>query len=104
MKIMRFITEDETIAWGTGWDGETASRLEGDVFVNLTDTGDRANDYVEHARYGARQGLLPWSRERRIGQILINARRLADDGQTEKALILCCIRLSTTSLFNSSIA
>ena len=41
MKIMRFITEDETIAWGTGWDGETASRLEGDVFVNLTDTGDR---------------------------------------------------------------
>ncbi|MCG8635543.1 MAG: fumarylacetoacetate hydrolase family protein [Desulfobacterales bacterium] len=41
MKIMRFITEDETIAWGTGWDGKTASRLEGDVFVNLTDTGER---------------------------------------------------------------
>ncbi|MEH0020218.1 MAG: fumarylacetoacetate hydrolase family protein [Desulfobacter sp.] len=41
MKIIRFITEDEKIAWGTDWDGDTASRLEGDVFVNLTDTGQR---------------------------------------------------------------
>jgi len=52
----------------------------------LTETGDRGNDFVEHARYGARKGLLPWSRERRVGQILIDARRLADEGQTEKAL------------------
>lgn len=52
----------------------------------LTETGERGNDFVEHARYGARKGLLPWSRERRVGQILIDARRLADEGQTEKAL------------------
>jgi hypothetical protein len=52
----------------------------------LTSTGDLANDFVEHARYGARKGLLPWSRERRVGQILIDARRLADEGRTEKAL------------------
>jgi len=52
----------------------------------LTETGERGADFVEHARYGARKGLLPWSRERRVGQILIDARRLADEGQTEKAL------------------
>tara|TARA_R110000737_G_scaffold2923_7_gene8715 strand:+ start:13667 stop:16435 length:2769 start_codon:yes stop_codon:yes gene_type:complete len=52
----------------------------------LTETGDRGADFVEHARYGARKGLLPWSRERRVGQILIDARRLADEGRTEKAL------------------
>ncbi len=52
----------------------------------LAETGDRGNEFVEHARFGARKGLLPWSRERRIGQILIDARRLADSGNTEKAL------------------
>ncbi|MFK7759326.1 MAG: hypothetical protein AB8C13_05200 [Phycisphaerales bacterium] len=52
----------------------------------LTDMGERGNDFVEHARYGARKGLLPWSRERRVGQILIDARGLADEGRTEKAL------------------
>lgn len=52
----------------------------------LTETGDMGNDFVEHARYGARKGLLPWSRERRVGQILIDARRHADEGQIEKAL------------------
>ncbi len=52
----------------------------------LTETGEMGSDFVEHARYGARKGLLPWSRERRVGQILIDARRLADEGQVEKAL------------------
>ena len=52
----------------------------------LTETGDRGSEFVDHARYGARKGLLPWSRERRVGQILIDARRLADEGRTEKAL------------------
>lgn len=52
----------------------------------LTETGDMGKDFVEHARYGARKGLLPWSRERRVGQILIDARRHADEGQVEKAL------------------
>lgn len=52
----------------------------------LAETGDMANQYMEHARYGARKGLLPWSRERRVGQLLIDARYLADDGNIEEAL------------------
>jgi len=52
----------------------------------LAETGDMSNQYIEHARYGARKGLLPWSRERRVGQLLIDARNLADEGNTEKAL------------------
>jgi len=52
----------------------------------LNETGDMGNQYVEHARYGARKGLLPWSRERRVGQLLISARQLADDGEVELAL------------------
>ncbi len=39
MQIIRFVTTKGTIAWGTNWDGETASLLEGDVFINLSDTG-----------------------------------------------------------------
>ncbi|HCT44756.1 MAG: hypothetical protein CMJ35_15645 [Phycisphaerae bacterium] len=52
----------------------------------LAETGDMGNQYLEHARYGARNGLLPWSRERRVGQFLIEARQLADEGQIEAAL------------------
>lgn len=52
----------------------------------LTEAGELGNQFVEHARYGARKGLLPWSRERRVGQILIDARAHADKGNTEKAL------------------
>ena len=54
--------------------------------TTLTRQGDRAEDRLEHARFGARKGLLPWSRERRVGQLLIDARRLADDRQTQEAL------------------
>ena len=54
--------------------------------TNLTQDGALAEDYIEHARFGSRKGLLPWSRERRVGQLLIDARRLADDGMVEKAL------------------
>lgn len=52
----------------------------------LAEAGDMGNQYAEHARYGARKGLLPWSRERRVGQLLIDARNLADTGDIEKAL------------------
>lgn len=52
----------------------------------LAEAGDMGNQYIEHARYGARKGLLPWSRERRVGQLLISARQMADDGQIEEAL------------------
>ncbi len=51
----------------------------------LGEIGDMGNQYLEHARYGARKGLLPWSRERRVGQLLIDARQLADVGEIEKA-------------------
>jgi len=54
--------------------------------TTLTQQGDRAEDRLEHARYGARKGLLPWSRERRVGQLLIDARRLADEGRIQEAL------------------
>ncbi len=52
----------------------------------LAEAGDMGNQYLEHARYGARKSLLPWSRERRVGQLLISARDLADQGQIEEAL------------------
>ena len=52
----------------------------------LTEAGEMGNQYLEHARYGARKGLLPWSRERRVGQLLIDARHLADEGEIEQAL------------------
>lgn len=52
----------------------------------LAETGEMGNQYLEHARYGARKGLLPWSRERRVGQLLISARQLADEGEIEQAL------------------
>ena len=52
----------------------------------LAETGDMGNQYLEHARYGARKSLLPWSRERGVGQLLIDARMLADSGEIEYAL------------------
>lgn len=52
----------------------------------LAETGDMGNQYIEHARFGARKGLLPWSRERRVGQLLIDARQAADQGNIEEAL------------------
>ncbi|MBO6738737.1 MAG: hypothetical protein JJ916_02645 [Phycisphaerales bacterium] len=52
----------------------------------LAESGDMGNQYIEHARFGARKGLLPWSRERRVGQLLIDARQAADQGNIEEAL------------------
>tara|TARA_A100000171_G_scaffold15939_3_gene14321 strand:- start:2037 stop:4538 length:2502 start_codon:yes stop_codon:yes gene_type:complete len=52
----------------------------------LAEVGEMSNQYIEHARFGARKGLLPWSRERRVGQLLIDARQYADDGNIEEAL------------------
>jgi len=52
---------------------------------DLTLEGARATAFIEHARVGARQGLLPWSRERQVGQLLVEAERLARDGRTRKA-------------------
>lgn len=52
----------------------------------LAETGDMGNQYIEHARFGARKELLPFSRERRVGQLLVEARQEADSGNTEEAL------------------
>ena len=53
----------------------------------LTLEGERANDFVEHARVGTREGLLPWSRERQVGRLLVEAERLAKDGDRARALL-----------------
>jgi type IV pilus assembly protein PilQ len=51
----------------------------------LTLEGERATAYIDHARVGARQGLLPWSRERQVGQLLVEAQRLAREGDDRVA-------------------
>jgi len=65
----------------------------------LAEAGELGNQYVEQARFGSRKSLLPWSRERRVGQLLIDARNLSDQGETELALakIDRALRLSPAS-------
>ncbi|MCC5786195.1 MAG: hypothetical protein JJU33_05800 [Phycisphaerales bacterium] len=52
----------------------------------LLEQGERAKELVHNSRAGAREGLLPWSRERQSSQLLIEAERLASQGRTEQAL------------------
>jgi len=52
----------------------------------LTDAGERGKQNIERVRSGARQGLLPFSRDRMTGEMLIEAERLAEKGDTKKAL------------------
>lgn len=65
----------------------------------LTDAGQLGIQYVDNARVGARKSLLPFSRERRVGQLLIEARQVADAGDTQRALFLIerALRLSPQS-------
>ncbi|MBL4591484.1 MAG: type II and III secretion system protein, partial [Phycisphaerales bacterium] len=67
--------------------------------TTLAEAGILGNEYLEDARFGARKSLLLWSRERRVGQLLLDAQTLADEGQTEKALskIDRALRLSPMS-------
>lgn len=51
----------------------------------LAKQGKIAENYVDHARTGAREGLLPWSRDKMTGMKLIEAQKLAAAGDTEKA-------------------
>lgn len=51
----------------------------------LSKQGKIAKDYVDHARTGSREGLLPWSRDKMTGMKLIEAQKLAAAGDTEKA-------------------
>lgn len=54
--------------------------------VALDEQGRRAEEYVRAAVVGARKGLLPFSRDRRVSQLLIEARRAAEAGDRKKAL------------------
>ncbi len=52
----------------------------------LLATGEAAQNYVDSVRSGARRQLLPFSRDRMTSALNVEAERLADQGQTEKAL------------------
>ncbi len=52
----------------------------------LTGMGQRALEYTENVRAGSRRGLLPFSRERQSSQLLVEARNLAREGKTDRAL------------------
>ena len=53
---------------------------------SLADQGEKANAWGERIRAGARQGLLPWSRESMTARLNVEAEQLARDGDTEGAL------------------
>ena len=52
----------------------------------LLAAGEKGMDFVDNARAGAREGLLPFSREKQASQLLVEAERLAAEGNTDKAL------------------
>jgi type IV pilus assembly protein PilQ len=54
--------------------------------IMLTEGGNRANEYMDYTRTGARQGLLPWSRERRISRLLQEAEDAVRAGDRELAI------------------
>jgi type IV pilus assembly protein PilQ len=49
--------------------------------------GERAGEIVDAARIGSRESLLPWSREKRSGQLLVEAEALAAEGKDDEALL-----------------
>ncbi|MBX3363306.1 MAG: hypothetical protein KF866_00960 [Phycisphaeraceae bacterium] len=61
----------------------TPSRVNDQI---LTQQGAEAMNYVSHIRAGAREGLLPWSRERMSSQLLVDAERSANKGDSVRAL------------------
>lgn len=54
--------------------------------ATLAEHAARAGGFVERVRTGSREGLLPWSREKRTGQLLVGAEELARKGDIEGAL------------------
>lgn len=54
--------------------------------AQLIDQATQATTYMDHVRSGAREGLLPFSRERQSATLLVQARKLAAEGKTEEAL------------------
>ncbi len=56
--------------------------------ADLTLAGEEANDYLATARAGTREGLLKFSRERRVNQMLVKAREHVAAGDTDKAIFV----------------
>lgn len=54
--------------------------------TQMAEAGSRAKDHVAGARTGARQGTLIWGRDRRVGQLLIAAKKAVDAGDRELAV------------------
>ena len=52
----------------------------------LVEQGSKAMRYMGHVRAGAREGLLPFSREKQSSQLLVTAQKRADEGKTDSAL------------------
>lgn len=52
----------------------------------LLDQGKRGEASVERIRAGTREGLLPWSREKRTQQLVVQATELAQQGKRDEAL------------------
>ncbi len=48
--------------------------------------GERGSSLVDRVRTGSRESLLPWSRERMSGQLMVEAERLASEGKEKEAL------------------
>ncbi len=53
---------------------------------NLLVSGFEAGQTLDRVRAGARQGLLPWSRDRMTSVLNVEAEKLARDGQGDEAL------------------
>ena len=52
----------------------------------LIKAGSEGLEVARRARAGSREGLLPWSREKRASALLVEADRLAAEGKTDQAL------------------
>jgi type IV pilus assembly protein PilQ len=52
----------------------------------LIEEGELAIGHMERVRSGSRSALLPWSRDRQTSSLNVEAQRLADEGQIDKAL------------------
>jgi len=52
----------------------------------LISEGERAMDTIDRVRSGSRKGLLPWSRDKMSARLNVEAERLANEGNTRKAM------------------
>ncbi|MEM1109404.1 MAG: hypothetical protein AAGH99_12030 [Planctomycetota bacterium] len=67
--------------------------------VDLALLGESANERVNDARIGIRNGLLPWSNDKLVSAHLLDARKHLDAGKTKKALwsVNLALHLAPTS-------